>query len=66
VSNRTDYGTVGDYRILGGRTTLGVMIRRFELYGGYQGKWLTVQDRQRNTAGSRGLHGPVMGLRVWF
>jgi|GEM_PF-1899341 len=42
--------------VLSGRLTGGLMLRRFELYGGYEAK----------RVGIRSLHGPVLGARTWF
>lgn len=42
--------------VLSARATAGLLLRRFELYGGYEGMRI----------GLRSLRGPVLGLRTWF
>ena len=56
LSARMDLGKLGDASVLGARATAGIMMQRFELYGGYQ--------LQR--IGEHSLRGPLFGLRVWF
>jgi hypothetical protein len=51
-----DVGTVGDATVLHGRLTLGVVHRGWELFGGYD--VMTIEDTT--------LHGPLVGVRVWF
>lgn len=38
------------------RGTVGLIVNRFELYGGYEGRRI----------GKVSLHGPTLGLRAWF
>jgi hypothetical protein len=55
-SGELDLGTIGDAETLHAAGTVGVMLQRCELYGGY--------DYRR--IGDVELVGPMMGLRVWF
>jgi hypothetical protein len=56
VSGEYDIGTIGSAVTHHGSLSLGLLVRRFELYGGY--------DYRR--IGSASLHGPVFGVRIWF
>ncbi|QDU53848.1 hypothetical protein [Aeoliella mucimassa] len=56
LSGELDLGTIGDAEHLHAAGTVGAMIGRCELYGGY--------DYQR--IGDVELAGPLLGLRVWF
>jgi hypothetical protein len=56
LSGRMDVGKLGDAPVLNARATAGLMMARFEVYGGYQ--------LQR--IGQEALRGPMFGLRVWF
>jgi hypothetical protein len=51
-----DVGMLGHAWVGHGRLTAGAIWDRYELYGGYD--WLRI--------GSVDLHGPVLGLRIWF
>jgi len=56
LSGRFDYGKIYRAHAMTGRGTLGVVLRGFELYGGYEIR----------TVGKVVMQGPVAGLRVWF
>lgn len=49
-------GSLAGTQVLSARATAGFMLRRFELYAGYEVKRL----------GDQSLRGPVLGLRTWF
>ena len=51
-----DFGTVGDAGVAHGRATLGVMQNRWEIFGGYDAMLI----------GGTTLHGPLIGVRLWF
>lgn len=55
-AGRIAKGSLDGAVVLRGRATAGVMLRRLELYAGYEGKLL----------GDQVLRGPVLGLRTWF
>ena len=55
-SGELDLGTLGDAEMLHASGTVGLMINRCEIYGGY--------DYRR--IGDAELSGPMLGLRVWF
>jgi len=56
ISTLVDGGTLGSAGVFHARGTWGVMLQRWELFGGYD--YLRI--------GSVDLQGPVLGLRVWF
>lgn len=56
ISARGDFGTLYKARTWTGRVTAGVLIRGFEVYGGYEVR----------TVGRVPMYGPVIGLRAWF
>jgi hypothetical protein len=56
LSGRMDVGKLGDAPVVAGRATAGLMMNRFEVYGGYQVQRI----------GQDALRGPMFGLRVWF
>ena len=56
LRGRVDFGRLGAAPSMMGRVTAGVMIRRFELFGGYEAR----------RVGDVVLHGPTVGTRVWF
>jgi hypothetical protein len=61
LSARIDAGKMGKgslegTQVLSARATAGVILNRFELYGGYEAKRI----------GGQSLRGPVLGLRLWF
>jgi hypothetical protein len=56
LSGRVDAGTLHAARVLSARATVGVLLRGFELYGGYELK----------KVGDVPLHGPMLGIRAWF
>lgn len=56
VSGRLDAGKLGAATTLTVRGTVGLLVRRFEVFGGYE----------RRAIGRLVLHGPVFGARVWF
>ena len=56
VSGRVDLGRVGHAPVVAARGTAGLMLQRFEVFGGYELVRL----------GDRSLRGPIMGVRVWF
>lgn len=49
-------GIIGRSLFLGGRATLGLIVRRFEFFGGYEHQQI----------GRAGVGGPIFGMRVWF
>lgn len=49
-------GRIGHAVYVGGRATIGVAIRRFEVFAGYEHKMI----------GAPGIGGPLAGVRVWF
>jgi hypothetical protein len=49
-------GQLGAAPAVLGRVTAGVIIRRFEAFGGYEAR----------RVGEVVLHGPTVGARVWF
>ncbi|HET6585910.1 MAG TPA: hypothetical protein VFG69_20780 [Nannocystaceae bacterium] len=49
-------GVMGRSVYLGARGTIGVTLRRVEIFGGYEHKQI----------GRAGIGGPVVGMRVWF
>jgi hypothetical protein len=51
-----DVGTLGSATLIHLRGTFGVVRQRYEFFGGYD--WLQV--------GSTDIHGPLVGLRIWF
>jgi len=53
---RLDVGQLGVAPAVLARVTAGVMIRRFEAFGGYEAR----------RVGDVVLHGPTLGARVWF
>jgi hypothetical protein len=53
---RLDVGQLGAAPAVLGRVTAGVLIRRFEAFGGYEAR----------RVGDVVLHGPTVGARVWF
>lgn len=53
---RVDVGQLGVAPAVLGRVTAGVLLRRFELFGGYEAR----------SVGEVRLHGPTVGARVWF
>jgi len=56
VSTEVDWGTVGTAEMFHGRVTTGVLLERVEVFGGYDYR----------TIGSVPLHGPVVGMGLWF
>ena len=56
VSTFLELGSLGEAFVVHGRATAGVILSRFEFFGGYD--WLRI--------GSVDLHGPVVGVRLWF
>lgn len=56
VTTEFDMGTIGDTETIHGAARVGLMLNRFELFGGY--------DYRR--IGSIELKGPMAGLQVWF
>jgi hypothetical protein len=56
LSGRVDAGTLAAARVLSARATVGIVLRGFELYGGYEAK----------RVGDVSLHGPMVGVRGWF
>lgn len=56
VSIDSDFGTLGDAGVAHGRMTLGVIHRGWEIFGGYDAL----------TIGGTTLHGPLVGVRLWF
>ncbi|MCX4244839.1 hypothetical protein [Paraliomyxa miuraensis] len=56
LRGRVDFGRLGAAPAVMMRATTGVMIRRFEVFGGYEGR----------RVGDVVLHGPTVGTRVWF
>lgn len=56
LRSRLDVGTLGDAWTYSFRATGGVMLRRFEVFGGYEAR----------AVGRVELHGPTGGLRVFF
>ncbi|MBL8795914.1 MAG: hypothetical protein JNM56_18575, partial [Planctomycetia bacterium] len=56
ISTAIDLGNLGSAFVIHGRATAGIIWSRFELFGGYD--WLRI--------GSADLHGPVLGVRLWF
>lgn len=56
VSTFLELGNLGSAFVVHGRATAGVILSRFEFFGGYD--WLRI--------GSADLHGPVIGVRLWF
>ncbi len=56
ISARGDVGRLGGATTGTVRGTLGFMVRRFEGYGGYE----------LRSVGRVRMHGPVLGVRVWF
>lgn len=56
VSTHLDLGTIGDSSRVHLRGTLGVMLDRFEFFGGY--------DLER--IANINLHGPLFGFRIWW
>lgn len=56
ITTEFDLGTIGDAETIHGAIRAGVMLNRFELFGGY--------DYRR--IGSIELKGPMAGLQVWF
>jgi hypothetical protein len=53
---RFDYGRVGDSAAMSGRASVGVLVRRLEIYLAYEAKLI----------GDTPLRGPQLGLRAWF
>lgn len=56
ISGNIDWGRLGDASLFHGRTTLGVMLNRFELFTGYD---------HFNVEGAK-LDGWLFGARIWF
>jgi hypothetical protein len=56
LSGEIDWGTLGETGMFHGAASVGVMIHRFELFGGYDYRQI----------GSTELEGPLVGLRLWF
>jgi hypothetical protein len=56
LRGRMDVGWLGVAPAVLGRVTAGVLVRRVELFGGYEGR----------RVGDVVLHGPTVGARVWF
>lgn len=56
LSGRVDMGTIHAARVVAARATVGVVLRGFELYGGYE----------LRKVGTVPLHGPMVGVRAWF
>jgi len=56
LSIDSDFGTVGDAGVAHGRATIGLMLQRWEIYTGYDALLI----------GSTTLHGPLVGVRLWF
>lgn len=56
ISLQGDIGNLGAAFYLEGRLTVGVMLKRFELYVGYEATRI----------GDVGFHGPTFGLRLWL
>ncbi|MEZ6057665.1 MAG: hypothetical protein R3C01_13270 [Planctomycetaceae bacterium] len=56
ISAHTDLGTLGNTSRVHLRTTVGIMMNRFELFTGY--------DFER--FGQTNLQGPLLGLRLWW
>jgi len=56
VSLDSDFGTLGDAGVAHGRLTIGVIHRGWEIFGGYDAMAI----------GGTTLHGPLIGLRLWF
>jgi hypothetical protein len=55
-SLRFDYGRIGDSAAMSGRASVGVLVRRLEIYLAYEAKLI----------GATPLRGPQLGLRAWF
>ncbi len=55
LSFRGDLGTVGQAFVARARGTLGLVLGRFELYGGYDKLWI----------GEEAFGGPTVGVRMW-
>lgn len=56
ASARFDVGRLGDSTAVSGRASVGVMIRRLEVFLAYEAKLI----------GEMPLRGPQLGLRAWF
>jgi len=56
VSTCLELGNLGSAFVVHGRATAGAILSRFEFFGGYD--WLRI--------GTVDLHGPVVGVRLWF
>jgi len=56
LSTSLELGSLGEAFVCHGRVTAGLLLKRWELFGGYD--WLRI--------GSVDLQGPVLGLRLWF
>lgn len=56
LSGQLDVGTIGDTSTFHTRFSAGVVWKRLELFGGYDYR----------TFGSVSLHGPMVGVRIWF
>lgn len=56
VTTEFDMGTIGDTETIHGAARVGLMLDRFELFGGY--------DYRR--IGNIELKGPMAGLQIWF
>ncbi|MCI0685264.1 MAG: hypothetical protein L0Y71_24465 [Gemmataceae bacterium] len=56
LSIDSDFGTLGDAGVAHGRMTLGVIHRGWEIFGGYDALAI----------GGTTLHGPLIGVRLWF
>jgi hypothetical protein len=56
LSGEMDFGTLGHAFLFHGNATVGVMVRRCEVFVGYDYR----------TIDSIELEGPLVGLRVWF
>lgn len=56
ASSVFDVGTLGSSTLMHVRGTVGVNYRGWEMFGGYD--WLRI--------GSTDIHGPLVGIRLWF
>ncbi len=56
ISGSIDLGTLGEASVFHGKVKVGAMLDRFEPYIGYD--YLRIDDVE--------IHGPTVGLRLWF
>lgn len=56
LRGRFDLGTLGAAQTMLGRGTVGALVQRWEIFGGYEAR----------RVGDVVLHGPTAGARVWF